>query len=1103
MTRPLPDPMLRRSSPRRAARPSLAVRLLAAALLVAAAAPVRAQLLPVVPPELRGQIDAERLGQHDANRLRTLFYNYGMVGDFPPDANNVDLSVFHSAEAPRGSGMNYSDGITPFVLTPVTTESGTEVFVMETGFRERQPIDPQTNRQQRFEPRPGYFQDDPAINVGRSVALSNDPRTWPASWIDKLDDADDPGWSGSWNGYFGKRPAADLESFSVMDDQAYAIPGYFPDARDPTRRGLGLRVEVRGFQWANPQSQDVIFWHYDIVNESTTDYEDIVFGLYMDSGVGGSGLSCDGIFESDDDNAFYDSENGVATDLDLVYTWDNGGRGVDLSGNCSPTGYLGYAYLETPGNPFDGVDNDGDGITDERRDGGPGTRIDGQDAILAEVSARYDLVAFELANGPLEERPAFAAGVWFTGDEDLDWVAEFHDLGADGVPGTDDEGEGDGVPTDGEPNVDRTDLEESDQIGLTGFKFNRIRAGAGNPDQETDAIVFYNDGRNWPRRLHEQFTSPDPEVAFDEPLATNYNIAFLFASGAFRLPAGARERFSLALAYAPDLIGLRQTVATVGQIYDANYQFAVPPPTPTLRAEAGDGRVTLYWDDVAERGIDPVTNTNDFEGYRIYRSTDPNFLDARLAAQDNPRGNGPIGLPIEQFDLPNGITGFSDIAVEGEQYWLGTDSGIVHSFVDDEVTNGQLYYYAVTAYDRGSPEDNFSPSENAAAVSRTPRGGTILPSNVVEVRPEPRVPGYTEATAAAPEHVAGEGVGSVTVQVVDSDAVPDGHTFRITFQSAPDSVRAERYTLTDVTTGQVLFETGTDLDATGTGLAAAGLLPVIGTPQAVAIDTLNSGFVAGSGTTAELEPRYAPSLPANLRRPGYPEELRIEFADVPVDTSLSAIGLPSLPAKFRVVSVETGERYRFRYRDTDGDFTVSAPGEYIEVVTYAASAPTVARATWRFDVPSDAPPGAVPPGAGDAYVLRLDLPFTRDDVFEFTAKGAFVDADAERAAFETDEPYVVPNPYLGSASFEPERFAVSGRGERRVEFRAIPTDATIRIYTVRGALVQTLVQDGGTAGAVAWDLRTRDGLEVAPGLYIFHVDAGDAGTFVGKLAIVK
>ena len=106
---------------------------------------------------------------------------------------------------------------------------------METGYRERQAISPSTNRATRFEPRPGYFQDDPAINAGRSVALSNDPRTWPDEWIDRLDDPDDPGWSGSWNGYFGKRAAADQESFFVMDDQLYDTFDFFPDSRDRTR----------------------------------------------------------------------------------------------------------------------------------------------------------------------------------------------------------------------------------------------------------------------------------------------------------------------------------------------------------------------------------------------------------------------------------------------------------------------------------------------------------------------------------------------------------------------------------------------------------------------------------------------------------------------------------------------------------------------------------------------------------------------------------------------------------------------------------------------------------------------------------------------------
>ncbi|HET9233290.1 MAG TPA: hypothetical protein VFP10_04050, partial [Candidatus Eisenbacteria bacterium] len=106
-----------------------------------------------VPPDQRGQADAERSGFHDANNLRTVFWNFGMVGDYPADPGNVDLSVFHSAEVPKGSGMNYSDGVTPFVLAKIKLAGGEDSYIMETGFRERQGISPYFNRVMRFEPR--------------------------------------------------------------------------------------------------------------------------------------------------------------------------------------------------------------------------------------------------------------------------------------------------------------------------------------------------------------------------------------------------------------------------------------------------------------------------------------------------------------------------------------------------------------------------------------------------------------------------------------------------------------------------------------------------------------------------------------------------------------------------------------------------------------------------------------------------------------------------------------------------------------------------------------------------------------------------------------
>lgn len=1071
--------------------------------LVAAA---HAQLQPVVPPEKRGRVDAERQGTHDAASIRTFFYNYGMVGDYPPDPIGVDLSVFHSAEVPKGSGLNYTDGITPFVLARIQENNGKTSHLMETGFRERQQASPYRNRIMRFEPRPGFFQPDPGINKGRSPAISNDPRTWPDFWPDKENDPDDPGWAGSWNGYFGKRPNADQESYTVMDDDFYDAWDFYPDKRDSTRRGLGLRIEVRGFQWANPQSSNVIFWHYDITNEGTTDYnENIIFGLYMDSGVGGSSISCDGIAESDDDNAFYTKRG----NLNLVYTWDKGGHGDALGTNCYPTGYLGYGYLETPGKPFDGIDNDNDGLIDEKRDGGPGQLITGQDNIKAYFLANYNQADFEREHGTVESRSAYRAGRWWTGDEDFDWVAELHDTGADGVFGTNDTGEGDGIPTNGETNFDRTDLHESDQIGLTGFKFNRIRAGAGNPSQDVDGIVFFDDGKNWPKRLYDQFTDPDPAKRFDPPLALNYNIGFVFASGPFTLRVGKTERFSLALAFGADLEELENTVKIVQLIYNANYQFAVPPPMPTVTAEAGNGYVRLAWDDQAERGIDPVTLENDFEGYRVYRATDPEFRDVKVISTG--RGTGPLGngKPLAQFDLVNDKKGFSSQVVEGVAYYLGNNTGLAHTFLDTTVTNGQLYYYAVTAYDFGSDSLGFYPSENAIAVSRTPRGGTILPKNVVSVRPNPRVRGFTRAEASNTTRVAGRGTGSVRVEVVNSALVPDNHTYELRFRTLfADSIRANVFDLVDITGNDTLFTNGYDLEGAGSGLVGKGLLPIVSTPKNVMV-AATSGFTPASLTNGRLQVTYRNPLPINLKRPGFPEDMTITFSNVPIDTSLRGFGLlRSRPTKFRIhAHTAAGDlRMKFYFLDKDNDGTLSLPfpDEFIDIVTYRPN-DTRAYETWRveLDTTGQAQRGTLQvPTLGDVYEMKLIYPFEHGEVYSFATTGEFINPAAAQSLAE-QQPYVVPNPYVGLASFEAERFAISGRGERRMEFRNLPQNCTIRIFTVRGELVQTLHHDGSDFGMVPWDLRSKDNLEVAPGLYLYHVEGGPLGKHIGKFAIIK
>jgi hypothetical protein len=119
--------------------------------------------------------------------------------------------------------------------------------------------------------------------------------------------------------------------------------------------GHGLVVKVRGMQWSNVLAEDGIFWIYDITNEGTTDYRKTVFGFLVGTWVGAGGGSS-GNTEWRDDLSFFDAAE------DLTYSWDADNY-IDRSSNpkwIGNVGYLGYGFLETPGNPFDGIDNDGD-----------------------------------------------------------------------------------------------------------------------------------------------------------------------------------------------------------------------------------------------------------------------------------------------------------------------------------------------------------------------------------------------------------------------------------------------------------------------------------------------------------------------------------------------------------------------------------------------------------------------------------------------------------------------------------------------------------------------------------------------------------------------
>lgn len=615
------------------------------------------------------------------------------------------------------------------------------------------------------------------------------PDSWPTSWYNFE--------KGQyvWPGYLRQDvPNADLEVLWGMDDGNNSEFRYFPFPNDTLVRGLGVKLESRALQWSNSLAQNCIFFVYTAQNFSERDLDTMYFGMYGDVDIGGAGSP-----ENADDLGFFISpfdtltKTGINIPLfsrSLVYLWDNDGKGyLNI-----PTHYNGCKFLESPGNPNDGIDNDADQIFNAAKT----LRVD---------ESQTDGV-----------------------DNDGDWNVNNDDIGIDGVPDTHDEGESDGIPTagkrlpngtldplhPGEPHFELTDLDESDQIGLTAFK-----------SWAWTSVLFRDDESVWGIL----------EKGFNDTIPNLTDINFVYGTGKISLKRkntdGSIKRFSIALLMGTDLNDLLITARTVQVIYNQNYQFIRPPDKPIVSAVPGDKRVTLYWDSGAEESVDPILG-KDFEGYVIYRSTDPQFSDINVITDGfgSPLLYKPLTTSsgkVAKFDIAkrpepffeddtsvtknghwdsgeryidvnaNGVYDASPIedyykgyAVvpydqRGVAYYLGDNTGLVHSYVDsNNVINGQSYYYAVVSYDHGDIT-TYPPTESTKRISIDPITSQLTyDANTVGAVPGPRVSGYIPPSLGSQniQHLAGTGTGKISASIINDLDVKDNASYEIQFKDS-------------------------------------------------------------------------------------------------------------------------------------------------------------------------------------------------------------------------------------------------------------------------------------------------------------------------------
>ncbi len=1099
-----------------------------------------------IDPNLGHQI-YQRTQIIQANQVQSIYGNWGNFGWTAAAQGPYDGTW------PKGTSHGHIDEMTILVGSQVTGTDGNTYDVIDESYSENANIAPD-GHYYWWEPKPGYYNDhrhfvnpDGSVDTTSEVAHYADPTTWPETWPGK-----DASWDGLWDGYFGKAypysndDNADDEGLYLMDDNRVNKYPFYPFYPDTTRGGLGLQVEERLFAWANPLAQNEVFIHSTITNTSSVVYtrtltkNPILFGAYADVNPGGIG--------STNDVDSYDTlENMV-----LTHAYNNQLFPGLPYPNIKP-GWMAWKFLESPGISDDGIDNDHDGMIDESRSDdaklwprypqyvGPiyeascpyadtlqklyGVPPVPPGGVLAAFAATHDTAAFKsyFHLTSLEQLPAIALKLWWPGDENGNWDPRYDDVGSDGIgpgspgyKGPDPDGsQGNFKPDQGEPNFGRLDKDESDQIGLTSF-----------------ASPAY--GSVQPRNETQMWAQIQPGY-FSNPIG-NANLLWIFASGPFDFGPLETQRFSTVWLFGADETSVYAAAISAQNIYNYNYQFTTPPLQPIVHAVAGDHKVTIYWDNRAEGSVSPVYGHN-FEGYMVIRGTNPQLSDAQQIT--NNLGDWTYYKPIAQFDLQDGVKGTCPIASGSElgpqyssgiQFYYGNDSGLRYSFVDTNVTNGITYYYAVLSYDRGyfpgmdtilndhgyswvtggvdrhlvPIEPSFSPFSFTYNQFDQLTGETV---NTAIVTPNSRAtnysPGHTDAdangiikqTEGSPE------TGNVRVTVVDPTAIAGGHRYVVKFTSNVDQNLAPHtstYTVTDVTidstiAGQVTIP----LDSTGQ-VSSSWFTPVFdgmyltfynAKPNLDSIKA-NSGWNSDSKTNLTVTLANGGSSTDPI-----PMNFTVKITAQPASNPSTISGPPQ--EYFIITDNATGDTLNYFFNDAQRDNHINA-GDQIFIRLTKPTGGEVTAWTLKFA----APPGtnAVLPQAGDQFNFVCGVPFGNDDAFQLNT---FADTTEHVQPNVLNKITVVPNPYVVAASWETAS-ALQGRGTQKLYFNHLPAKCTIRIFTQNGYLVKTLYHNGPISdGSEYWDLTSKDGLDVAFGIYLYEVDAPGIGQKIGTFAVIQ
>ena len=120
-----------------------------------------------------------------------------------------------------------------------------------------------------------------------------------------------------------------------------------------------------------------------------------------------------------------------------------------------------------------------------------------------------------------------------------------------------------------------------------------------------------------------------------------------------------------------------------------------PPEIPKTKVVVGNQNIELYWSDNSLRSVDPISQQEDFEGFRLYRT------ELGFDVQANVAVDSALRL-LAQWDLKeNGLfldNGLSSIRLDAPVFFEGDTTPYWYHYTIEGLVNGWQQAIAVTQH---------------------------------------------------------------------------------------------------------------------------------------------------------------------------------------------------------------------------------------------------------------------------------------------------------------------------------------------------------------------------------------------------------------------